>query len=353
MSLHPGSDVLRQEAKPHSIGSPASTSSQVRGIDRAAGQRVRRVRSDRRPCRVVLDTSRGESGVSGVCHDSAVATTRAARRIRLDQCSSTAGWSRRGRVPRRWSSRARSAWARAMPRARTGSPAISSMSPRRCASTPAASGSAGARTSCSPRSMRSGSIPRVSSPSMSGASTGGFTDVLLRAGADASTPWTWAGTARGSAAAGPAGRLHGAARTRGTLTADSSPEPVDLAVDRRRVHLARAHARGRCASVLRDGPGPIVALVKPQFEAGRADGQGRRRARRGRPPRRASRRSRAARASWVSARARSSRRPSRARRATASSCVHLQAGPSCADLERLIDAAVDAAWAPRRSPPTA
>ena len=96
--------------------------------------------------------------------------------------------------------------------------------------------------------------------------------------------------------------------------------------------------------MLRDGAGPIVALVKPQFEAGKADAKGgvvrdpavHRRVLRETVARADGRRARDA--------ATSSRRRSSGRRATASSSSDLQAGPGCADIETLIDAAVDAAW---------
>ena len=53
----------------------------------------------------------------------------------------------------------------------------------------------------------------------------------------------------------------------------SLPEPVDLAViDVAFISLALV--LGPVRSVLRDGRGSIVALVKPQFEAGRADAKG-------------------------------------------------------------------------------
>ena len=102
-----------------------------------------------------------------------------------------------------------------------------------------------------------------------------------------------------------------------TLTADSLPEPVDLAViDVAFISLGLV--LGPVRSVLRDGAGPIVALVKPQFEAGRADVKGGV-VRDATVHRDVLRQVTLAPGSWVSAPARSSPRPSRARRATASS----------------------------------
>jgi 23S rRNA (cytidine1920-2'-O)/16S rRNA (cytidine1409-2'-O)-methyltransferase len=106
-----------------------------------------------------------------------------------------------------------------------------------------------------------------------GASTGGFTDVLLARG-----------TVRVYAVDVGYGQL--AERLRRdervvsmervnarTLTAETLPEPVDLAViDVSFISLGLV--LGPVRSVLRDGRGPILALVKPQFEAGRADAKG-------------------------------------------------------------------------------
>jgi 23S rRNA (cytidine1920-2'-O)/16S rRNA (cytidine1409-2'-O)-methyltransferase len=106
-----------------------------------------------------------------------------------------------------------------------------------------------------------------------GASTGGFTDVLLARGA-----------ARVYAVDVGYGQL--AEKLRGdprvvsmervnarTLTPRSLPEVADLAViDVAFISLALV--LGPVRSVLRDGRGSIIALVKPQFEAGRADAKG-------------------------------------------------------------------------------
>jgi 23S rRNA (cytidine1920-2'-O)/16S rRNA (cytidine1409-2'-O)-methyltransferase len=106
-----------------------------------------------------------------------------------------------------------------------------------------------------------------------GASTGGFTDVLLARGA-----------ARVYAVDVGYGQLADKLRrdprvvsmervNARTLGPSSLPEPADLAViDVAFISLALV--LGPVRSVLRDGRGSILALVKPQFEAGRADARG-------------------------------------------------------------------------------
>jgi len=102
-----------------------------------------------------------------------------------------------------------------------------------------------------------------------GASTGGFTDVLLQRGA---TRVYAVDVGRGQLAEtlrhDP--RVVSLERTNArSLTASSLPEPIDLAViDVSFISLGLV--LGPIASTLRPGPdAPIVALVKPQFEAGR------------------------------------------------------------------------------------
>ena len=96
-------------------------------------------------------------------------------------------------------------------------------------------------------------------------------------------------------------------------------------------------------SVLRDGAGPILALVKPQFEAGKADAKG------GvvRDPaihRRVLRETVArAEAAGLGMRA-VIPSPILGPEGNREFLVHLQAGPGCADIETLIDGAVEAAW---------
>jgi 23S rRNA (cytidine1920-2'-O)/16S rRNA (cytidine1409-2'-O)-methyltransferase len=106
-----------------------------------------------------------------------------------------------------------------------------------------------------------------------GASTGGFTDVLLRRGA-----------ARVYAVDVGYGQLAESLRrdvrvvslervNARTLAPGVLAEPVDMAVvDVSFISLGLV--LGPIRSALRDGRGSIVALVKPQFEAGRADAKG-------------------------------------------------------------------------------
>jgi 23S rRNA (cytidine1920-2'-O)/16S rRNA (cytidine1409-2'-O)-methyltransferase len=179
-----------------------------------------------------------------------------------------------------------------------------------------------------------------------GASTGGFTDVLLDRGARRVYA---VDVGRGQLAE----RLRTDARVVSmervnarTLDAGTLPEPVDLAViDVSFISLALV--LGPIRATLRDGAGPIVALVKPQFEAGRDDARG-----------------------GVVRDAAVHRRVLVEIAATAASLglgtrgviaspiqgpegnreflVHVQAGPSCAEVPQLIEAAVAAAWEPAR-----
>jgi len=175
-----------------------------------------------------------------------------------------------------------------------------------------------------------------------GASTGGFTDVLL----DRGVSRVYAvDVGRGQLAE----RLRTDARVVSRerlnaryLDASSLPEPVDLAViDVSFISLALV--LGPVRSTLRDGRGPIVALVKPQFEAGREDARG-----------------------GVVRDAAVHRRVLAEIVATAASIglgtrgviaspiqgpegnreflIHVQTGPSCSEVPVLIDTAVAAAW---------
>jgi 23S rRNA (cytidine1920-2'-O)/16S rRNA (cytidine1409-2'-O)-methyltransferase len=106
-----------------------------------------------------------------------------------------------------------------------------------------------------------------------GASTGGFTDVLLQRGArrvyalDVGRGQL-AETLRSDARVVSMERFN--ARE---LRADSLPEPVSLAsVDVAFISLALV--LGPIASTFGDGGGDLVALVKPQFEAGRSELKG-------------------------------------------------------------------------------
>ena len=101
-----------------------------------------------------------------------------------------------------------------------------------------------------------------------GASTGGFTDLLLQRGASRVYA---VDVGRGQLAdqLRRDERVISLERTNArTLTSGSLPEPIDLAViDVSFISLALV--LGPVAVTLRPGPMPIVALVKPQFEAGR------------------------------------------------------------------------------------
>jgi 23S rRNA (cytidine1920-2'-O)/16S rRNA (cytidine1409-2'-O)-methyltransferase len=106
-----------------------------------------------------------------------------------------------------------------------------------------------------------------------GASTGGFTDVLLARGA-ARIYAVDVGYGQLAERLRHDPRVVSMERVNArTLTADSLPDPVDLAViDVSFISLALV--LGPVRTVLRGGRGPILALVKPQFEAGRADAKG-------------------------------------------------------------------------------
>ncbi len=106
-----------------------------------------------------------------------------------------------------------------------------------------------------------------------GASTGGFTDVLLERGA-ARVYAVDVGYGQLAEKLRRDPRVVSMERVNArTLTADMLPEPVDLAVvDVSFISLGLVLAP--VSSVLRDGRSSIVALVKPQFEAGRADAKG-------------------------------------------------------------------------------
>jgi 23S rRNA (cytidine1920-2'-O)/16S rRNA (cytidine1409-2'-O)-methyltransferase len=177
-----------------------------------------------------------------------------------------------------------------------------------------------------------------------GASTGGFTDVLLDRGASRVYAVD-VGYGQLAERLRRDPRVVSLERVNArTLTADTLPEPVDLAVvDVSFISLGLV--LGPIRAVLRDGRGPIVVLVKPQFEAGRTEAKG------GvvRDPavhRRV--------IGEVSARAAELglgtrdviASPIQGPEGNREFLVHLQAGPSCADLATRIDAAVEAAWAP-------
>jgi 23S rRNA (cytidine1920-2'-O)/16S rRNA (cytidine1409-2'-O)-methyltransferase len=106
-----------------------------------------------------------------------------------------------------------------------------------------------------------------------GASTGGFTDVLLQRGA---TRVYALDVGRGQLAEGLRNdpRVVSMERTNARdLTASSLPEPVSMAtVDVSFISLRLV--LGPIASTFGDGTGDLIPLVKPQFEAGRGEAKG-------------------------------------------------------------------------------
>ncbi len=120
------------------------------------------------------------------------------------------------------------------------------------------------------------------------------------------------------------------------------PEPVDLAViDVSFISLGLV--LGPVRSILRDGRGPIVALVKPQFEAGRAEAKGG--VVRDREVHRRVIRETVDRAAALGLGTRAViASPIRGPEGNREFLVHLQAGPSCAEIGDRIDEAVAAAW---------
>ena len=175
-----------------------------------------------------------------------------------------------------------------------------------------------------------------------GSSTGGFTDVLLaRGAARVYAVDVGYGQLAEKLRANP--RVVSMERLNArTLTAETLPEPADLAViDVAFISLALV--LGPVRSVLRDS-GSIVALVKPQFEAGRADARG------GvvRDPEVHRRVLRAA-ADSASGLGLGTRdlipSPIKGPEGNREFLAWFGPGPSCADLDERIDDAVAAAWA--------
>jgi 23S rRNA (cytidine1920-2'-O)/16S rRNA (cytidine1409-2'-O)-methyltransferase len=175
-----------------------------------------------------------------------------------------------------------------------------------------------------------------------GASTGGFTDVLLARGA-ARVYAVDVGYGQLAERLRRDSRVVSMERVNArTLTAGTLPEPMDLAVvDVSFISLGLVLAPVRAA--LRDGRGPILALVKPQFEAGRADARG------GvvRDPEvhRRVLREVAARAATLGIGMRGViASPILGPEGNREFMAHLGAGPACAEIEERIDEAVAAAW---------
>jgi 23S rRNA (cytidine1920-2'-O)/16S rRNA (cytidine1409-2'-O)-methyltransferase len=175
-----------------------------------------------------------------------------------------------------------------------------------------------------------------------GASTGGFTDVLLERGA-ARVYAVDVGYGQLAEKLRRDPRVVSMERVNArTLTPESLPEPADMAVvDVSFISLALVLAPVR--SVLRDGRGSIIALVKPQFEAGRADAKG------GvvRDPE-VHRRVLAETVARAAALGLGTRgviaSPIRGPEGNREFLAWIAAGPSCAEIEDRIEAAVAAAW---------
>ncbi|HYO44177.1 MAG TPA: TlyA family RNA methyltransferase [Candidatus Limnocylindrales bacterium] len=175
-----------------------------------------------------------------------------------------------------------------------------------------------------------------------GASTGGFTDVLLARGASRVYALD-VGYGQLADKLRRDERVVSMERVNArTLTADTLPEAADLAViDVAFISLGLV--LGPVHSVLRDGRGPIVALVKPQFEAGRADARG------------GVVRDREVHLRVLRATAATAQRLGLGTRDVIASPIlgpegnreflaWFGAGPSCAELDERIEAAVAAAW---------
>jgi len=176
-----------------------------------------------------------------------------------------------------------------------------------------------------------------------GASTGGFTDVLLQRGA-ARVYALDVGRGQLADALRRDPRVVSLERTNArTLTAGTLPEPVSL-ITFDVSFISLGLVLGPAATCLGPGGGDLVALVKPQFEAGRADVQG------GVVRDRAVHRAVLVRTASVAAALGLGTRaviasPLRGPEGNREFLVHLGPGPSCAALEEAIEAAVDAAWA--------
>ena len=175
-----------------------------------------------------------------------------------------------------------------------------------------------------------------------GASTGGFTDVLLSRGAMRVYAID-VGYGQLAERLRHDDRVVSMERVNArTLTAEILPEPVDLAVvDVSFISLGLV--LGPIRSILRGGNGPILALVKPQFEAGKADAKGG--VVRDREIHRRVLRETVERAAPLGIGMRAViASPIQGPEGNREFLVHLQAGPGCADIDTLVDDAVDAAW---------
>ncbi len=180
-----------------------------------------------------------------------------------------------------------------------------------------------------------------------GASTGGFTDVLLDRGATRVYALD-VGYGQLAERLRQDPRVVSMERVNArTLAPGVLPEPADLAVvDVSFISLRLVLAPIR--SVLRDGRGPIVALVKPQFEAGRAEAKGGV-VRDAAVHRRVIAEIAAAAAELGLGTRAVIASPIQGPEGNREFLVHLQAGPSCAEVGDRIDEAVAAAWGAERA----
>ena len=176
-----------------------------------------------------------------------------------------------------------------------------------------------------------------------GASTGGFTDVLLQRGA-ARVYALDVGRAQLAESLRRDPRVVSMERTNArTMTPDSLPEPISL-ITFDVSFISLGLVLGPAASTLAPGPSDMVALVKPQFEAGRDQvvrGVVR------------DREVHAAVLGRVAAKARDLgigtrnviASPIQGPEGNREFLAYFGPGPSCAELDEVIDRAVDAAWA--------
>ena len=176
-----------------------------------------------------------------------------------------------------------------------------------------------------------------------GASTGGFTDVLLQRGA-ARVYALDVGRGQLAEPLRRDERVVSMERTNArTLTATTLPEPVSL-ITFDVSFISLGLVLGPAASILAPGPSDIVALVKPQFEAGRDKVV------------RGVVRDQAVHLDVLHGVARKARELGIGTRNVIASPIlgpegnreflaHMGPGPSCAELDDVIARAVDAAWA--------
>ena len=176
-----------------------------------------------------------------------------------------------------------------------------------------------------------------------GASTGGFTDVLLQRGARRVYALD-VGRAQLAESLRQDPRVISMERTNArTLTAESLPERVSL-ITFDVSFISLGLVLGPAASTFAPGPVDMVALVKPQFEAGRS--QVDRGVVRDREVHAAVLRRVAARARDLGLGTRNViASPIQGPEGNREFLAYLGPGPSCAQLDDVIERAVDAAWA--------